>query len=93
MKPNSRKIKTVLLVENKLSVEENIKILGFKPYVYSPEFILLNNENITFLHKKKIRVIPWTVNEISDMQKLIDLKVEGLISDYPNRYFEMKNNK
>jgi glycerophosphoryl diester phosphodiesterase len=87
------KIKTVLLVENKFTVEENLKVLGFKPNVYSPEFILLNKENVVFLHKKKIRVIPWTVNEISDMQKLINLKVDGLISDYPNHYFEMKNNK
>jgi glycerophosphoryl diester phosphodiesterase len=87
------KIKTVLLVENNLSVEENLKILGFKPNVYSPEYILLNKENVTFLHKKRIRVIPWTVNEISDMQKLIDLKVDGLISDYPNRYFEIINKK
>ena len=82
-------IKTVLLVENKLSIKENIKLLGFKPTVYSPEFILLNNENISFLHKKKIKIIPWTVNEISDMQKLINLKIDGLISDYPNRYFEI----
>ena len=86
---NYPEIKTVLLVENKLSVKENIKLLGFKPTVYSPEFILLNNENIAFLHKKKIKVIPWTVNEISDMKKLIDLKIDGLISDYPNRYFEL----
>ncbi|WP_395057972.1 glycerophosphodiester phosphodiesterase family protein [Flavobacterium sp.] len=86
-------IKTVLLVENKFTVEENLKILGFKPNVYSPEFILLNKENVDFLHKKKIRVIPWTVNEIIDMQKLINLKVDGLISDYPNYYFEMINKK
>lgn len=90
---NYPEIKTVLLVENKLSVKENIKLLGFKPTVYSPEFILLNNENIAFLHKKKIKVIPWTVNEISDMKKLIDLKIDGLISDYPNRYFELSTNK
>ncbi len=82
------KIKTVLLVENKLSVAENLILLGFKPTVYSPEFILLNKENVTFLHKKNIKIIPWTVNETSDMQKLIDMKVDGIISDYPNRYFE-----
>ncbi|WP_394758216.1 glycerophosphodiester phosphodiesterase family protein [Flavobacterium sp.] len=83
------KVKTVLLVENTLSVQENLKLLGFKPNVYSPEFILLKKENVQYLHKKKIKVIPWTVNQISDMKQLIDLKVDGLISDYPDRYFEL----
>ena len=32
-----------------------------------------------------LRVIPWTVNERADMERLIDLKVDGLISDYPDR--------
>ena len=32
-----------------------------------------------------LRVIPWTVNERADMERLIDLGVDGLISDYPDR--------
>ena len=81
-------MKTVLLVENKLSIKENLKLLGFIPNVYSPEFILLNKKAIRYLHRKNIKVIPWTVNETTDMEKMIDLHVDGLISDYPNRYFE-----
>lgn len=80
--------KTVLLVENKLSIKENLKLLGFKPNVYSPEFILLDENKVKFLHKKGIKVIPWTVNNPDDMKKIISYGVDGLISDYPNRYFE-----
>ena len=32
-----------------------------------------------------MRLIPWTVNEIDDMQKMLDWKVDGFITDYPNR--------
>ncbi len=85
-------IKTVLLVENKLSIKENLKLLGFIPNVYSPEFILLDKKAVRYLHSKNIKVIPWTVNEITDMKKVIDLNVDGLISDYPNRYFETIKN-
>lgn len=83
--------KTVLLVENDLSIKENLKILGFKPTVYSPEFILLDKNKVNFLHKKSIKVIPWTVNKKEDMEKVISFGVDGLISDYPNRYFEVIN--
>ncbi|MFK7050721.1 Glycerophosphoryl diester phosphodiesterase [Flavobacterium columnare] len=83
-------IKTVLLVENKFSINKNLKKLGFKPTVYSPEFILLDKQKVDFLHAKNIKVIPWTVNKKEEMEKVISYGVDGLISDYPNRYFELK---
>lgn len=84
------KYKTVLLVENEMSIQKNLKILGFKPTVYSPEYILLDKNKVEFLHKKGIKVIPWTVNKKEDMSKIISYGVDGLISDYPNRYFELQ---
>ena len=32
-----------------------------------------------------LRVVPWTVNDPADMASLIDLGVDGLITDYPDR--------
>lgn len=84
------KFKTVLLVENKMSIQKNLNELGFKPTVYSPEYILLDKNKVEFLHKKRIKVIPWTVNKTDDMTKIISYGVDGLISDYPDRYFELK---
>lgn len=32
-----------------------------------------------------LRVVPWTVNEVPEMRRLVDLGVDGIITDYPNR--------
>jgi glycerophosphoryl diester phosphodiesterase len=32
-----------------------------------------------------MEIIPWTVNERADMERLQALGVNGLITDYPNR--------
>lgn len=81
-------VRLAALVENKNSVEANLKALGFTPSIYSPDFKLLTPESIRALKKKKIRVIPWTVNEIEEMKRLKNWGVDGLITDYPNRAAE-----
>ncbi|MEQ9167555.1 MAG: glycerophosphodiester phosphodiesterase family protein [Fulvivirga sp.] len=40
-----------------------------------------------------IKVIPWTVNEKSDMQNLVKWKIDGIITDYPNRSKELGLNR
>lgn len=32
-----------------------------------------------------LKVLPWTVNEPADMERLLDLAVDGFITDYPDR--------
>ena len=36
-------------------------------------------------HAAEMRVIPWTVNEIATMRHLIDMHVDGIITDFPSR--------
>ena len=79
------KVRLAALVENNKSIDTNLKELGFKPSVYSPYFALLSKEKVKYLQDQKIRVIPWTVNEIHDMKKMKDMGVDGFITDYPDR--------
>jgi glycerophosphoryl diester phosphodiesterase len=78
-------VRLAVLVENANSIDHNLDALGFKPAIYSPYFKLLNREKVNYLHQKKIRVVPWTVNEISDMLSLKGMGVDGFITDYPDR--------
>lgn len=78
-------VRLALLIENVKSIEANLNELGFNPSIYSPYYKLINKEKVDYLHKKKIRVIPWTVNDISAMLSLKGMGVDGFITDYPDR--------
>lgn len=78
-------IPLALLVETDFPPEENIDFLGFVPAVYSPDYKLVDEALVTFCKEQNMKLIPWTVNEKEDMKALIELGVDGLITDYPDR--------
>lgn len=53
--------------------------------VWSPNAASATRERIAQAHAAGLAVIAWTVNDTADMTRLIDLGVDGLISDYPDR--------
>jgi glycerophosphoryl diester phosphodiesterase len=53
--------------------------------VWSPTFREVTPEALAEAKALKIGVIPWTVNERADMERLIDMGVDGIITDYPDR--------
>lgn len=66
------------------NLHDNLKELGLKPQIYSPYYKILDSLQIQQAHHKGIKVIPWTVNGIEAMQELLDMGVDGIITDYPN---------
>ncbi len=53
----------------------------------------LTREQVREAHMLQLKVLPWTVNDATDMARLIDWKVDGLITDYPNRLREVMKEK
>lgn len=78
------KVRTSFLVDNKKTVEENIADLGFNPFIISPAFKMVNEELVKKCHERNVKVIPWTPNSKEDIENLKLLKVDGIISDYPD---------
>lgn len=79
------RIPQALLVYNLDSLEANLDQLGYVPEIYSPYYRLVDENLIADAAAKGMRVIPWTINSTEEMQRLIDLGVDGIITDYPNR--------
>ena len=73
------------LVDHAGSVEQYLEETGFTPDILSPNHKLLNAALVDTLHQEGIKVIPWTVNETKRMKALLDMGVDGIITDYPNR--------
>jgi glycerophosphoryl diester phosphodiesterase len=85
-------VATALLIEgnDRRSLEEQLQQLGFNPQFYSPHFSLVTAALVEQCHQKNIKVIPWTVNTLEEMKRLVSLKVDGIITDYPNLFSELK---
>ena len=79
-------VRTSFLVDNKKSYDENIADLGFKPFILSPAFKMVNAEMMSKAHADGVKVVPWTPNTIAEINQLKALKVDGIITDYPNLF-------
>jgi glycerophosphoryl diester phosphodiesterase len=53
----------------------------------------LTAKDLADAHALGLKVLPWTVNDRSEMRKLIDLGVDGIITDYPDRLREVMAEK
>jgi len=52
---------------------------------WSPFWRNLTPQLVAEAHGLGLAVVPWTVNEPADIERMLDLGVDGLITDYPDR--------
>ncbi|MFD1604467.1 glycerophosphodiester phosphodiesterase family protein [Flavobacterium artemisiae] len=78
------KVKMAYLV-GEGSISKNLSLLDFKPEIYSPHYKLLNKNAVDSLRFLKMKIIPWTVNDDKAIDNMIQLQVDGIITDYPER--------
>jgi len=64
------------------SIPRMIKAAGGA--VWSPYYGEATRENVKEAQDLGLKVVVWTVNSATDMQRMIELGVDGIISDYPD---------
>jgi len=84
------KMRTSLGIDEKEDFENYIKDLGFKPTIYSPYYVLVGKNLVDKCHAAGVKIIPWTVNSVKDIEYLKGLGVDGVITDYPNLMGQLK---
>jgi glycerophosphoryl diester phosphodiesterase len=76
-----------LRIEEHGSVPRMVKAAGGK--AWSPNAGALTQALVQEAQALGLAVIPWTVNDPADMERLVAWGVDGLISDYPDRLREV----
>jgi glycerophosphoryl diester phosphodiesterase len=75
----------MLVHEESQTVERMTEILGFTPDIWSPNHNLVTPLLVAKAEQEGMELIPWTVNNRAQMIRLLDMGVDGIITDYPNR--------
>lgn len=53
--------------------------------VVAPHFHTCDRPFVERAHGLGLAVLPWTVNEPADLSRMLDVGVDGLVTDYPDR--------
>ncbi|MCI0398172.1 MAG: glycerophosphodiester phosphodiesterase [Chloroflexi bacterium] len=62
---------------------------AFQVPEYSGSLHVLTPRFVRGAHGRNLEVHAWTINETADMQRMLDLGIDGIITDYPDRLLEL----
>lgn len=81
-------IKTSYLVDakEKRTLSEQLKTLGFTPFIYSPNYKMVTAALVSECHALGMKIVPWTPNTLEEIRALKALGVDGIITDYPDMF-------
>ena len=84
-------IRTLLLKSGFSYDREKIiqKALAVGADIISPHFLYVDRKFIQRCHGVGKKVLPWVLNDEKMMEAFLDLGVDGIISDYPDRLFRV----
>jgi len=80
-------LRTCLLVEPEQDWLPSLQALGFLPTTFGPAQRTVTPAAVRELRAlyPSLRLVPWTVNEPSDFERLLPLGLAGITTDYPER--------
>jgi glycerophosphoryl diester phosphodiesterase len=53
--------------------------------IYCPDYRFVDAQLVRQAHAGGVQIVPWTVNEPADWDRLIDWGVDGVTTDFPDR--------
>jgi glycerophosphoryl diester phosphodiesterase len=81
-------LETGLLVHQTAPKDIGTMMNGAGAQVYCPEYHFVDAQIVHQVHAAGLRIIPFTVNDPSEWERLIAWGVDGITTDYPDRLIE-----
>ena len=63
--------------------------LEFIPDWLSPHHSVVDEDLVQKCHDKGMKIVPWTVDDSDELRRLIDLRVDAIITNYPDRLLKL----
>ena len=54
-------------------------------FAINPNFKSLTQTNVDKIHEAGFKIYPWTINEPEDISRMLEIGVDALITDFPER--------
>jgi glycerophosphoryl diester phosphodiesterase len=86
-----KQLQTAVLIHETVPCDIGMLLEAADADVYCPNFQFVDAEVVRQVHAAGKRIIPYTVNEPGDWERLIDWDVDGITTDYPDRLLAWLN--
>jgi glycerophosphoryl diester phosphodiesterase len=79
-------VRTAVLVEGTAPVAPAQLARDADAAFYGPDYRFLDEAQVRQLQAAGVRVVPWTVNDVADLERLLAWGVDGVTTDFPDRF-------
>lgn len=69
-----------------LSGNKILKQLTFKPFALGIYSKFITKKTVLKAHEKNVKIFAWTVNKEKEFNRLLETKLDGIITDFPNKF-------
>lgn len=53
--------------------------------IYAPDFRYVDAAVVNLCHARRLKIMPWTVNDVKDWERLLAWGVDGITTDFPEQ--------
>lgn len=89
LKQEAPRVETAVLIAGTAAVASERLVHDAGAAIYCPDYSFVDRWQVDRLHAAGVRVIPWTVNDLEAMRRLLDWGVDGITTDYPDRLIQI----
>lgn len=89
VRKQAAEIKVGMSLENKKDLSQKLEELGFMPDAILPQYREVDAPLLQLSREHNIALFPWTVNEGPEIRRMLELDIDGLITDYPDRALKL----